>query len=62
MRQGRRAHVAAMWQKDEMLSALVPLGRKGSADEAAGGVLFLASPLASYVTGHCLEVTGGMGI
>ena len=30
--------------------------------EAAGGVLFLASPLATYVTGHTLEVTGGMGI
>ena len=28
----------------------------------AGGVLYLASPLASYVTGHTLEVTGGMGI
>ena len=30
--------------------------------QAAGGILFLASPLASYITGHTLEVTGGMGI
>jgi len=40
----------------------VPLGRGGRADEAANSVLFLASPLSSYVTGHTLEVTGGFGI
>ena len=60
--QGLPAHVAKMWQNDEMLRAVVPLCRRGSAEEAAGGILFLASPLASYVTGHTLEVTGGMGI
>ncbi|KAJ8593312.1 NAD(P)-binding protein [Rhizopogon salebrosus TDB-379] len=40
----------------------IPLQRGASADEAAAGMLFLASPLASYVTGHTLEVTGGRGI
>ncbi|CEQ41754.1 SPOSA6832_03507 [Sporobolomyces salmonicolor] len=40
----------------------IPLSRPGSAEEAARAVLFLVSPLASYVSGHCLEVTGGMGI
>ena len=60
--QGLPAHVAKTWQREEMLGAVVPLARKGSADEAASGVFFLASPLASYVTGHTLEVTGGMGI
>jgi 3-oxoacyl-[acyl-carrier protein] reductase len=40
----------------------VPLGRAGTADEAAGGIALLASPLASYITGHVLEVTGGYGI
>ncbi|GAA5864837.1 hypothetical protein JCM1840_004921 [Sporobolomyces johnsonii] len=40
----------------------IPLSRPGSAEEAAKAVLFLVSPLASYVSGHCLEVTGGMGI
>jgi 3-oxoacyl-[acyl-carrier protein] reductase len=39
-----------------------PLGRPGAAEEAAGGVVLMASPLASYVTGHTLEVTGGAGI
>ncbi|KDQ52963.1 hypothetical protein JAAARDRAFT_137761 [Jaapia argillacea MUCL 33604] len=40
----------------------IPLNRGASPDEAAAGILFLASPLASFVTGHTLEVTGGQGI
>ncbi|KAG8736924.1 hypothetical protein FRC12_017361 [Ceratobasidium sp. 428] len=40
----------------------IPLGRPGTADEAAAAVLFLVSPLASFVSGHTLEVTGGQGI
>ncbi|KAL0095647.1 hypothetical protein J3Q64DRAFT_1711653 [Phycomyces blakesleeanus] len=40
----------------------IPLGRAGNADEVAGSVLMLCTPLASYITGHTLEVTGGRGI
>jgi len=40
----------------------IPLRRAGSPVEAASGILFLASPLAGYVSGHTLEVTGGVGI
>ncbi|KAI8880569.1 NAD(P)-binding protein [Backusella circina FSU 941] len=40
----------------------IPLGRAGNADEVAGSVLSLCTPLTSYVTGHTLEVTGGRGI
>lgn len=39
-----------------------PMGRPGTAEEGAGGILLMASPLAGYVTGHCLEVTGGSGM
>lgn len=44
------------------LSAPIPLKRPGNVDEAAGSILMLASPYASYITGHTLEVTGGLGI
>lgn len=37
----------------------VPLGRPGTPDEAAGPVLFLASPLSNYVSGEVIMVTGG---
>ena len=37
----------------------VPVGRYGRAEEVVAAILFLASPGASYVTGHTLAVDGG---
>lgn len=41
------------------LLARTPMGRFGHVSEVAGAAIFLASPSASYVTGHTLMVDGG---
>lgn len=38
----------------------IPLGRMGSAEEIAGGALYLASDAASYITGQTLHINGGL--
>ncbi len=40
--------------------ATVPLGRRGTPRDVAQAVRFLASDAASYITGHVLDVNGGM--
>lgn len=42
------------------LRAAIPLGREGTAEEAASAVYMLCSPDSDYVTGQILEVTGGV--
>ena len=39
---------------------VIPLGRVGTPDDVANAVAFLASDEASYITGHVLNVNGGM--
>jgi 3-oxoacyl-[acyl-carrier protein] reductase len=39
---------------------MIPLGRVGTPEDVASAVCFLASDEASYITGHVLNVNGGM--
>ena len=48
-------------QKKALVGQIV-LGRLGTADDVAGAVVYLASDAAAYVTGTCLNVSGGLYI
>jgi 3-oxoacyl-[acyl-carrier protein] reductase len=41
------------------VTSAIPLGRVGTPAEIAGPILFLASDLATFVTGEVLNVNGG---
>ncbi|HLI59358.1 MAG TPA: SDR family oxidoreductase [Solirubrobacteraceae bacterium] len=46
-------------QVRQAATALTPLGRPGTPEEAAGGIFLLCTPWANYITGQALGVTGG---
>ena len=59
----RSKMTAITWTHPDRLAATerqVPLGRIGEPDDIAGAILFLASPLANYVTGTSLVIDGGL--
>lgn len=58
-RAGEEISLGVPDQMRQVGTMLIPLGRPGTPEEAAGPMLFLASSLANYVSGHVLEVTGG---
>jgi 3-oxoacyl-[acyl-carrier protein] reductase len=47
-------------EQKKMNAQYIPLGRVGTDSEVAYAVAFLASEEASYITGHTLDVNGGM--
>ena len=57
---GEKVQLGIPDQLRGMANMLIPLGRPGTPEEAAGGVFFLASPLSNYVHGQVLNITGGM--
>src|ERR1700710_1478020 len=46
-------------QMRSMAGMVIPLGRPGTPEEAAGGVFFLCSPWSNFVHGQVLNITGG---
>jgi 3-oxoacyl-[acyl-carrier protein] reductase len=56
---GEKVQLGIPEQLRQMASMLIPLGRPGTPEEAAGGVFFLCSPWANYVHGQILNITGG---
>ena len=56
---GEKVQLGIPDQLRGMAAMLIPLGRPGTTEEAAGGVFFLCSPWSNYVHGQVLNVTGG---
>jgi 3-oxoacyl-[acyl-carrier protein] reductase len=46
----------------EAVIGMTPVGRLGDPMEIGAGVLFLASPSAAFITGHVLDINGGMAM
>ncbi|HKP85819.1 MAG TPA: SDR family oxidoreductase [Blastocatellia bacterium] len=44
----------------ERTTPMIPMGRAGTIEEAAGAIFFFASPFSDYVSGQVLEVAGGL--
>ena len=59
---GKEIKVGMSAQTLSVLPMITALGRAGRPEEAAAGILIMAAPIASYITGHVLEVTGGFGV
>ena len=56
---GEKVQLGIPDQMRGMAAMLIPLGRPGRPEEAAGGVFFLCSPWSNFVHGQVLNVTGG---
>jgi 3-oxoacyl-[acyl-carrier protein] reductase len=56
---GEKVQLGIPEQLRGMGAMLIPLGRPGTPEEAAGGVFLLCSPWANYIHGQVINVTGG---
>ena len=58
-RGGEEIQLGIPEQMRQMASAIIPLGRAASPEEAAGGIFILCTPWANYIHGQVLHITGG---
>jgi 3-oxoacyl-[acyl-carrier protein] reductase len=56
---GEKVQLGIPEQLRGMGTMLIPLGRAGTPEEAAGGIFFLCTPWSNFVHGQVLNVTGG---
>jgi 3-oxoacyl-[acyl-carrier protein] reductase len=56
---GEKVQLGIPDQMRGMAAMLIPIGRAGTPEEAAGGVFFLCSPWSNFVHGQVLNITGG---
>ena len=56
---GEKVQLGIPDQMRGMANMLIPIGRPGTPEEAAGGVFFLCSPWSNFVHGQTLNITGG---
>jgi 3-oxoacyl-[acyl-carrier protein] reductase len=58
--QGRKVKIGVQGGRIAAMSQMIPLGRGGLPEEAAGSVYLFCSPDSDYVSGQCLVVNGGL--
>jgi 3-oxoacyl-[acyl-carrier protein] reductase len=58
--QGRQVRVGVQGARIAAMSQMIPLGRGGTPEEAAGAVYLFCTPDSDYVSGQTLVVTGGL--
>jgi 3-oxoacyl-[acyl-carrier protein] reductase len=58
-RGGEEIQLGIPEQMRQMASAIIPLGRAATPEEAAGGIFILCTPWANYIHGQVLHITGG---
>ncbi|HUN51075.1 MAG TPA: SDR family NAD(P)-dependent oxidoreductase [Candidatus Sulfotelmatobacter sp.] len=58
--QGRQVKIGVQGGRIAAMNQMIPLGRGGLPEEAAGSVYLFCSPDSDYVSGQCLVVNGGL--
>jgi 3-oxoacyl-[acyl-carrier protein] reductase len=56
---GEKVQLGIPEQMRQLAPMMIPVGRPGTPQEAAGGVFLLCTPWANFITGQVLSITGG---